>query len=187
MRQRHRMRRAVFLFAAIAAAQAPTPTIYELGTTPKPKAEDYDVHAKAGEFEIGAEFMGHSFSGGEAMYIARDYLTVEVGLYPAKDTSGKAKPFDVNLGEFWLSNEHIRRLQVSMNDALLVGRVQRLANLHRVFQRLIGRHWALDRSAIDILHHQVIWANVVKRADMGMVQRGDRARFTAEAFGKLFA
>lgn len=121
MRQRHRMRRAVFLFAAIAAAQAPTPTIYELGATPKPKAEDYDVHAKAGELEIGAEFMGHSFSGGEAMYIARDYLTVEVGLYPAIDTSGKAKPFDVNLGEFWLSNEYIRRLQVSMNDALLVG------------------------------------------------------------------
>jgi hypothetical protein len=39
----------------------------------------------------------------EEMYIARDYLTVEVTLHPAKDPSGEAKPFDVNLGEFWLA------------------------------------------------------------------------------------
>ena len=106
MRQRHRVRRVVFLFAAIAAAQVHTPAIYELGTTPKPKAEDYDAHAKAGELEIGAEFMVHSFSRREEMYIARDYLTVEVALYPAKDPSGKQKPFDVNLGEFWLAVNH---------------------------------------------------------------------------------
>lgn len=97
------MRRAVFLFAAIAAAQIHTPATYERGTTPKPKPEDYDAHAKAGEIEIGAGFMVRSFSSGEAMYIARDYLTVEVALYPAKDPSGKAKPFDVNLGEFTLT------------------------------------------------------------------------------------
>jgi len=100
------MRRVVFLFAAVAAAQAPTPTIYELGTTPKPKAENYDAHGKAGELEIVAQFMAHSFSRGKEMYIAGDYLTVEVALYPAKNPSGEPKPFDANLGEFWLAVNH---------------------------------------------------------------------------------
>jgi hypothetical protein len=54
------------------------------GTDPKPKAEDYPIHGNAEGTEIGAEYMVHSFSRGEESYIARDYLSVEVALYPAK-------------------------------------------------------------------------------------------------------
>jgi hypothetical protein len=63
------------LFATLALAS----------TDPKPKAEDYPVHGRAGETAIGAEYMVRSFSGGEATYIADRYLVVEVALYPPKD------------------------------------------------------------------------------------------------------
>ena len=81
----------------------PPACIYALGTTPKAKADDYDAHAKSGGIEIGAEYMVHSFSRGEAMYIARDFLTVEVALYLPKDAQDKAKPLDINYGDFQLT------------------------------------------------------------------------------------
>jgi len=61
------------LSAALAFAQ---------GTKPKASASGYDVHAQAGALDIGAEYMVHSFSAGEQMFIAEDYLVVEVALYP---------------------------------------------------------------------------------------------------------
>ena len=57
------------------------------GTTPKPKAEDYESHGQARNLAIGAEYMVHSFSGDGVTYIAKDYLVVEVALYPPKDQS----------------------------------------------------------------------------------------------------
>jgi len=38
----------------------------------------------AGNVGVGAEFMVHSFSGGGQTFIAKDYLVVEVALFPAK-------------------------------------------------------------------------------------------------------
>jgi hypothetical protein len=67
------------------------------GTEPKPKAEDYDVHAQSKYIAIGAEFMVHSFSGQGQTYIAKDFLVVEVALYPPKGQS-----VDVNEGAFAL-------------------------------------------------------------------------------------
>ncbi len=55
------------------------------GTEPKPKAEDYEVHAQGKNVVIGAEFMVHSFSGQGQTYIVKNYLVVEVALYPPKD------------------------------------------------------------------------------------------------------
>jgi hypothetical protein len=94
---------AVFLIAALAGAQTRQPAAYALGTTPKTRAEDYDAHAKSGNVEIGAEYMVHSFSRGETMYIARDFITVEVGLYSSGDEANKAKPLDINYGDFQLT------------------------------------------------------------------------------------
>jgi hypothetical protein len=54
------------------------------GTEPKPKPEDYEVHAQARNAAIGAEFMVHSFSRGEQAFLAKDYLVVEVALFPPK-------------------------------------------------------------------------------------------------------
>ena len=75
-------------FAALAFGQ---------GTEPKPKAEDYDVHARSKQIALGAEFMVHSFSGEGQTFIAEDYLVVEVALYPPK-----GETVTVNTGAFAL-------------------------------------------------------------------------------------
>ena len=67
------------LFAAASACFAQS-----LGTVPKPKAEEYEVHSLAGQTGVGAEYMVHSFSAGEQTYLVDGYLVVEVALYPPK-------------------------------------------------------------------------------------------------------
>ncbi|MGA2137007.1 MAG: hypothetical protein ABSH50_32345 [Bryobacteraceae bacterium] len=54
------------------------------GTRPRPSALDYPAHAELAHMSVGAEYTVHGFSNGEEMYIARDYLVVEVALFPAK-------------------------------------------------------------------------------------------------------
>jgi hypothetical protein len=105
----------VFVVTALAGAQTRQPQAYALGTTPKAKADDYDAHAKSGNVEIGAEYMVHSFSRGEAMYIARDFITIEVALYSFKDAAEKAKPLDINYGDFQLTINGKKIALVPMN------------------------------------------------------------------------
>jgi hypothetical protein len=62
------------------------------GTTPKSTLEDYPEHATVGNVGVGAEFMVHSFSRGEQMFIAPDYLVVEVALFPPKGQVVRAEP-----------------------------------------------------------------------------------------------
>ena len=75
-----------FLLVCASAAVA------QVGTDPKPKAEDYEVHGQSKDISIGAEFMIHSFSGQGQTYIAKDFLVVEVALYPPKGTALDANP-----------------------------------------------------------------------------------------------
>ncbi|MCX6627336.1 MAG: hypothetical protein NTW28_06875 [Candidatus Solibacter sp.] len=80
------MRYMVFLAAVLAARAQTTPrlSIYAEGTPPKASAAEYPVHAKSGNLAIGAEYMVHSFGSGEQMYLAENYLVVEVALFPPK-------------------------------------------------------------------------------------------------------
>jgi hypothetical protein len=57
------------------------------GTVPKKSADEYPVQAKSGLNEIGAEYMVHSFSSGEQMFIAENFLVVEVAFFPPKGES----------------------------------------------------------------------------------------------------
>jgi len=98
------MRSAALLILAASLAQAQ-------GTDPKPKAADYDVHAEIPsgtddrgsssasrpKVVLGAEFMVHSFSGRGQTYIAKDYLVVEVALYPPKDETIQVHASDFTL------------------------------------------------------------------------------------------
>ena len=61
--------------------------IFGQGTETKPKVEAYEVHAQAKNAAIGAEYMVHSYSRGEQMFIAKDFLIVEVALFPPKGTT----------------------------------------------------------------------------------------------------
>lgn len=83
--------RCTFLLFCTAVALA------QNGTDPKPKAEDYEVHGQSKDVAIGAEFMIHSFSGSGQTYIAKDFLVVEVALYPPK-----GQTINVNEGRFAL-------------------------------------------------------------------------------------
>ena len=54
------------------------------GTEPKARPEDYPVHTRAGDLGIGAEYMVQSISTPKASFIAKDYLVVEVGVFPPR-------------------------------------------------------------------------------------------------------
>jgi hypothetical protein len=56
------------------------------GTKPKPAPTDYDVHGTDGPLDIGAEYMVHSYSNGEQMFLAERYLVVEIALFPVMKT-----------------------------------------------------------------------------------------------------
>ena len=71
--------RSIWLAICCAACWAQT-----FGTAPKQKAEDYEVHDQAGTTGVGAEYMVHSFSSGDQMYLVNGFLVVEVALYPPK-------------------------------------------------------------------------------------------------------
>src|ERR1035441_7199773 len=68
----------ILAFALLAQAQ---------GTQPKASAAEYPVQAVAGNLAIGAEYTVHSFGSGEQMYLAENYLVVEVALFPPKGES----------------------------------------------------------------------------------------------------
>lgn len=86
-----------FFCSGLALAQTNKPSPVALGSEPKPKAEDYEAHAKIGTIEIGAEFMVRSYSRGNAMYVANDYVTVEVALYAPKGQSVEIGYLDFEL------------------------------------------------------------------------------------------
>jgi hypothetical protein len=75
----HMAYRAALLLSALATA-----LVAQSGTPPKASAQDYPVHANLEKLSIGAEYLLHSFSSGREMFIAKNYLVVEVALFPAK-------------------------------------------------------------------------------------------------------
>jgi hypothetical protein len=85
-------------------------------------------------------------------------------------------------------------LQVAVNDAGAMGLVERVADLCRDRQRLLNRHRAAcdplrQRFPRQQLHDQksrpIVLPDVVERADVGVRDLGDRARFAVEPFAKL--
>lgn len=67
------------------------------GTDPRPKPEEYPASAKAGSIGVGAEYRVRSVSGGGQTWTTKDYLVVEVALYPAR-----GERIEVSHGQFTL-------------------------------------------------------------------------------------
>ena len=93
-----------------------------------------------------------------------------------------------------LGREDVCRLDVAMDDALAVRRIQCIGNLNRQWQELLGIQRAigdevLERLAVEELHdHEgaaVLLAYVVDGADGGVVQCRGGLGFTAEAGERL--
>ena len=72
-----------------------------------------------------------------------------------------------------------------MQDPLGVRGVERAGDLNGQRHRGGGGQRAAQRRAVDVLHHQIVRADVVERADVGMIQRRDRARLLREALAVL--
>lgn len=69
------MRSAVFLvFVLPLAAQE---------TAPRSKASDYPAHVTLPGMEIAAEYLLHSIPTAKGFYVSRDYLVIDVGVFPA--------------------------------------------------------------------------------------------------------
>src|SRR5262245_53421629 len=72
-----------------------------------------------------------------------------------------------------------------MNDAFPVCGVERITNLHAIFQGLIQWQRSAKRLALDVLHDEIVRTDIIKLADMRMVQRSDCPRFSLESFAEL--
>jgi hypothetical protein len=90
-----------------------------------------------------------------------------------------------------LSYKNVRRLDVAMDDSLLVRRIQRVGNVDaQIEQEFEVQRAALDgvlqRLAVETLHRKVgvavFPADIVNRANVGMIQRGRRLRLAAKPF-----
>ena len=82
--------------ASLAAA-----LLHAQGTTPKEKPADYHVHSKLSGFELAAEYLVHSLPVTNGILDVRDYLVIEVAVFPT--TLGMPA---VTSGEFTLRINH---------------------------------------------------------------------------------
>jgi len=91
-------------------------------------------------------------------------------------------------------HQDVRRLDVAMDNAFSVRRVQGVGNLGCQIEQQLNLQWLtqeamLQRDAIEKLHRDegaaFFFADVVNRADVGMVQRGCRFGFTAKSLQRL--
>ena len=76
-----------------------------------------------------------------------------------------------------------------MDDSFLVRRLEGVGDLQRDVQRLVERNRAVaqsfgQRRPLDQFHHEEIGADIVERADVRMIQRGNGSRFPLEPIGK---
>ena len=78
-----------------------------------------------------------------------------------------------------------------MDDAALMGVIERINDLSRDGRRLVERQGPLSdllcqRRPFHELHDEVVVTHVVKRADVGMIERGDDLRFAGESLAESF-
>lgn len=91
------------MFAAICLCfQAPVPPAKEPGSEikgmpPRAAPTDYQSHAKAGEYTIGAEYTGHSIVLPQGTLSTEDYIVIDTGFFGPAD-----KHLKLNVGDFSL-------------------------------------------------------------------------------------
>src|ERR1700676_1641755 len=79
----------------------------------------------------------------------------------------------------------VGRLEVAVRDASFVRGFERVGDLVGDAESGVERHRPFGRLALDILHYQVIGADVVNLADIRMIERGDGFGFALEALREL--
>jgi hypothetical protein len=87
------VRRAVLL-----AVLAP---LYAQDAPPRSKAADYPAHVSLPGMEIAAEYLLHSIPTAKGFYVSRDYLVIDVGVFPAAK-----ERITISSGQFRLRINH---------------------------------------------------------------------------------
>jgi hypothetical protein len=72
-----------------------------------------------------------------------------------------------------------------MSDAFLMRRIQSGQNLACILDSLFDRQWPFERRAIHQLHHQIVRSDIVKLANVWMIQLRDCASLTLEPLREL--
>lgn len=66
-------------------------------------------------------------------------------------------------------HQDVRWLEIAMQETAPVSRLERIRNLPGQPQGFSDRHGTRYRRALDVLHHQVVVADIVQGANVGMV------------------
>ena len=90
-----------------------------------------------------------------------------------------------NLDDAFRGDLDVGRLQVAMDDVLLVRGFDAVDQLLDDGERIIEVQRTAQVLTLDILHDQIVRSDVVQMADVGVVERGDRAGLAGEALGEL--
>jgi hypothetical protein len=94
-----------------------------------------------------------------------------------------------------LGHKDVRRLDVPVNDSLVVGSTECVCHLNPPFKHLLKRqrlagNAMLQRGTFHEFHGNkrlaVLLVNFVDRANVGMIQRGRRARLSTKTFQSLW-
>lgn len=64
--------------------------------------------------------------------------------------------------------------------------VSSLTDLRGVFRSLIERQRAFQRRTLDVLHYEVVRADIIQSADIRVIHCGDGAGFALESLSELF-
>ncbi len=77
---------------------------------PRSKASEYPAHVSLPGLEIGADYLVHSIPGEKGFYFAKEYMVVDVGVFPATSES-----FDIKSGQFALRINHGKSVLVPVS------------------------------------------------------------------------
>ena len=80
-----------------------------------------------------------------------------------------------------LGEQDVAGLQVAVDDALPVRGVYRVKDLLGQGERLSDRHRTVQGFALDVLHDEIVRADVIERTDVRVVHRRDRPSLTLKA------
>ncbi len=100
--------------------------------------------------------------------------------------SGRFGKAEIEQLDTALRDQDIGGLEIAMNDADAVRGIQGLSDFGRIAHRCFEGKRALHGMALDVLHYEIVGADVEERTDVRMVQCGDRAGLALETLVETF-
>src|SRR5436190_1747933 len=99
-----------------------------------------------------------------------------------------------NLGVVLTSHENVRRLDIAMNDAFGMRRINRIRDFNSEIQRFLDAQRTaivpvFQCLSIEVFHHNertaVVLTDIVDRANLRMIERRGRTRLDSKSFERL--